>query len=157
MKKKTLYILIATISLTISSCNNSSSNNISVPPKIDLLESTYYLKFGISKSDVKVIKEYYQTEEGKTHLIDLEAKLGDDQMMKALHKKWIEYILSEKEFHGPGLELRINKIVNSIKNKYSNLTQVEAEQILKNEGYNSKMIDTILSSYKKSGGKLKEE
>lgn len=157
MKKKTLYIIIATISLTISSCNYSSSNNISVPSKIDLLESTYYLKFGISKSDVKVLKEFYQTEEGKTHLINLEDNLGDDKVVKALHKKWVEYIMSEKEFHGPGLELRINKIVNSIKNKYSNLTQVEAEQILKNEGYNSKMIDTILSSYKKSGGKLKEE
>lgn len=156
MKKKTLYILIATISLTISSCNNSSSNNISVPPKIDLLESTYYLKFGISKSDIKVFKEYYQTEEGKTHLIELEDKLGNDKVMKALHKKWVEYIM-ESEGHKLGLELRINQIVNSLKTPNPNQTQEEAEQILINEGYNSKMINAILSSYKKSGGKLKEE
>lgn len=51
-------------------------------------------------------------------------------------------------------EWKINQAVKSLN---SNLTQEEAEQILKNKGYNSKAIKAILNNYTKSVGKLKEE
>ena len=71
MKKKTLYIIIATIAFTITSCNNLSKSI-----EIDYLEKTYFPgKFDkMSQTEIETLKEYYQTDEGKLHLQELEEK-----------------------------------------------------------------------------------
>jgi hypothetical protein len=100
MKKKTLYIIIATIGFTITSCNNMSKSI-----EIDYLEKTYFLgKFDkMSQTEIETLKEYYQTEEGKFHLQELEEKHlknfeGNKRILyeNVIERMWIKNIMNNK-------------------------------------------------------------
>ena len=101
MKKKTLYIVIATIALTISSCNNMAKSI-----EIDYLERTYcpnnFEK--MSRSEIETLKEYYQTDEGKIHLQELEANHLKNYtgIKRIVYKRifddvWVNKILIQKK------------------------------------------------------------
>ena len=101
MKKKILLILTVVLVLTTASCNNMSKSIT-----IDSLESVYYpARYDdISEGDKELLKKYYQTEEGRNHLKELEESFlkGKNGIQKNIDKRfcklWIEKI--NKRYRG---------------------------------------------------------
>ncbi len=73
--------------------------------EIDYLEKTYFLgKFDkMSQTEIETLKEYYQTEEGKFHLQELEEKHlknfeGNKRILyeNVIERMWIKNIMNNK-------------------------------------------------------------
>ena len=100
MKKEILLILMLVLAISTANCQNMSQSI-----EIHYLEKTYFPgKFDkMSQSEIKTLKKYYQTDEGKLHLQELEEKyLKNYKGIKrtlyesVIKRMWIKNIMNNK-------------------------------------------------------------
>ena len=100
MKKEILLILMLVLAISTANCQNMSQSI-----EIHYLEKTYFPgKFDkMSQSEIKTLKKYYKTEEGRNHLKELEesflkGKSGIQKNMAIRNcKRWINNFLNNNK------------------------------------------------------------